>query len=399
MPKSKGFVFSTDREILSLKPQEKRYSIKDKMNNGLFIEVKETGVKTWHYRYSFQGKQQRLILGRYPIISLKEARKLRDIAATQLAKNISPKNQPKQNLIFKDYAERYLTEVLEKDRTHSYNIVLCLKNDIYPTLGHLELMDIGVDEIRHVIWQKKQQGFDAAANQIRGLLKRMFDYAMTLGLVTSNPVALIPSRHVYKAKARDRYLSDREIQVYYQTLLHSNLSEAKKSALLLSLLSLLRKSELLNSKWHDIDFDQRTWHIPETKADSQTGKSREMVVYLSDQMIEILKQLQHIAGNEPYVFPGRFAGTRLSHGTLNVAQQAALVLTANQVEHFTIHDLRRTASTHLNEQGFNRDAIEKCLNHSTVGVRGVYNKAEYAEERKIMMQQWSDYIFNLIYVH
>lgn len=397
MPKINGLFFSTDREIQNLKPQDKRYSVKDKLNNGLFIEVKESGVKSWHYRYSLAGKQERLVIGRYPDLSLKDARQIRDESASLVAKGISPKQdkaKPK-GILFKDYGERYLKEVIKKDRKDPYNMVLCLSNDIYPMMGHIPLDQVSIEDIRRTIWRKKEQGYDAAANQVRGLLKRMFDYAMTLGLVPYNPVLAIPSRHVHKAKPRDRYLSTNEIRTYYTTLLNSRIYRPRKLGLLLSLLTLVRKSELLRAKWEHIDFDSRIWLIPETKADSATGHSREMVVYMSDQVMEIFKELKAIAGNEPFVFVGRKSGTHISHNAFNTAQKAALALT--DLPPFTVHDLRRTASTHLNEQGFNSDAIEACLNHTAKGVRGVYNKAKYEKERIQMMQKWSDYIFSVIY--
>lgn len=402
MPKSNGLFFSTDREIQNLKPEQKRYSVKDKLNNGLFIEVKESGIKTWHYRYSLNGKQERLTIGRYPDLSLKDARQVRDESASMVAKGISPKQEKEDkkagrlnSLLFKDYGERYLNEVILKDRANPYNMILTLNNDIYPMLGHIALNQISIDDIRRTIWRKKEQGYDAAANQVRGLLKRMFEYAVTLGLVPYNPVLSIPTRHIFKGKPRERYLSTTEIRTFYTTLLNSRIYKPRKLGLILSLLTLLRKSELLRAKWEHINFEKRVWLIPETKADSATGHSREMLVYLSDQMIEILRELQCIAGNEPYVFVGRQRGTHISHNAFNTAQKAALALT--DIPNFTIHDLRRTASTHLNEQGFNRDAIEKCLNHTIGGVRGVYNKAEYAEERIKMMQKWSDFVFSVIY--
>lgn len=397
MPKINGLFFSTDREIQNLKPQDKRYSVKDKLNNGLFIEVKESGVKSWHYRYSLAGKQERLVIGRYPDLSLKDARQIRDESASLVAKGISPKQdktKPK-GILFKDYGEHYLKEVIKKDRKDPYNMVLCLSNDIYPMMGHIPLDQISIEDIRRTIWRKKEQGYDAAANQVRGLLKRMFDYAMTLGLVPYNPVLAIPSRHVHKAKPRDRYLSTNEIRTYYTTLLNSRIYRPRKLGLLLSLLTLVRKSELLRAKWEHIDFDSRIWLIPETKADSATGHSREMVVYMSDQVIEIFKELKTIAGNEPFVFVGRKPGTHISHNAFNTAQKAALALT--DLPPFTVHDLRRTASTHLNEQGFNSDAIEACLNHTAKGVRGIYNKAKYEKERTEMMQKWSNHIFSVIY--
>ena len=127
MPKINGLFFSTDREIQNLKPQDKRYSVKDKLNNGLFIEVKESGVKSWHYRYSLNGKQERLVIGRYPDLSLKDARQVRDESASMVAKGISPKKEKNDKKIgnsnsirFKDYGERYLNEVISKDRKSTY---------------------------------------------------------------------------------------------------------------------------------------------------------------------------------------------------------------------------------------------------------------------------------------
>ena len=208
MPKINGLFFSTDREIQNLKPQEKRYSVKDKLNNGLFVEVWDSGTKTWHYRYSINGKQERLVIGRYPDLSLKEARQVRDESASLVAKGISPKQNKNKvtSILFSDYGERYLNEVIKKERKDPYNMILCLNNDIYPMMGSIPLDQVSIEDIRRTIWRKKEQGYDAAANQVRGLLKRMFDYAMTLGLVPFNPVLAIPSRHIHKAKPRDRYL-------------------------------------------------------------------------------------------------------------------------------------------------------------------------------------------------
>lgn len=402
MPTNNGFIFGTDREIQNLKPQEKIYTAKDKLNNGLFLEIRPTGRKTWAYRYTFKAKQEKLTLGRYPDLSLKDARQARDEAASQVAKGISPqqlKEKEKQGIsdaiLFRDYGERYTNEVIRKARANPKSMLMYLNNDIYPMLGHLAIKDIQIEDVRRTIWRKKEQGYDAAANQVRGLLKRMFDYAVTLGLVTYNPVLAIPAKHVFKSKPRERYLTTEEIRTYYTTLLNSRLYKPRKLGLLLSLLTLVRKSELLAAKWEHIDFEQKLWLIPKTKADSKTGHSRAMLVYMSTQMIEILKELKTIAGDGPYVFVGRKRGTHISHNPFNTAQKAALALT--DIPNFTIHDLRRTASTHLNEQGFNRDAIEKCLNHTAKGIRGIYNKAEYAKERIPMMQEWSDFVFSLIY--
>jgi len=156
----------------------------------------------------------------------------------------------------------------------------------------------------------------------------------------------------------------------------------------------VRKSELLKAKWEHIDFVNKTWLIPETKRDGNSGHSREMIVYMSDQIISILNELKIIGGNEPYIFVGRKSGTHISHNAFNTAQKNVLEFTT--LSPFTIHDLRRTASTHLHEQGFNSDVIEASLNHTVKGIRGVYNKASYKQQRIDMLQKWSDYIYGII---
>lgn len=394
-----NFVFSTDREIQAYKGKEKRYTAKDKLNNGLFIDIKPTGRKTWMYRYTFNKKQEKLILGRYPDISLKDARLLRDEAATKIAKGISPKKEDNslqtELIVFKHYGEKYIADVVAKDRSSTSTMQLYLDNDIYPIIGHLLITDVTIDHVRKIIWNKKDQGHDPTAWQIRGLLSRMFEYAVTLGIIPYNIVLAIPSKHVYKYRPRERYLSKNEINIFYTTLLNmEKIQRQYQVGLILSLITLLRKGELIAAKWQHIDFENRIWLIPKTKADSNTSNCREMIVFLSDQMISLLQELKSLNNTSDYLFAGKKIGTHISHATLNIAQEK--VLLKSQLQPFTIHDLRRTASTHLNELGFLENAVEACLNHKIPGVKGIYNKAVYQSQRIEMMQKWSDFVFNLI---
>lgn len=394
--------FTTDREIGALKPAKKRYKVTDKTRRGLYIEVNPTGVKAWHYRYTFNGKQERIALGHYPAVKLTDARQLRDAAALMVSQGVCPRQQKQQQqkaaelgLTVQEYGERYYSNVVCKDRANPKPMRLILDNDIFPMIGNKRMAEISKEDVREVIWRKKEQGYDAAAYQVRGLLKRMFDYAVTEDVITHNPVRAIPSRHVFKYVEGDRALSPDEIRKFYTALLDSRIYRSRKLGLLLSLLTLVRKSEMLNTKWEHIDFEKRIWHIPVTKNTTGGKNSRPMMVFMSTQIMDIFRELQTIAGDEPYVFCGRKKGTRLAHNVLNTAQKNALALT--DIPSFTIHDLRRTASTLMNEKGFHADAIEACLNHTIKGMRGVYNKAVYADIREVMMQEWSDYVYSIIY--
>ena len=157
-----------------------------------------------------------------------------------------------------------------------------------------------------------------------------------------------------------------EIRIYLQALYQSGIRRQFKLALHLILLTLVRKSELLLAQWWHVDFEGGEWHIPEQN--SKTGKPH--VVYLSKQAVELFRELKALAGSSEWVLPGRGgSGKPFAHNALNKALNGVNV----PIDPFTIHDLRRTGSTRLNEAGFAYDVIEKSLNHTIGGMRGIYN--------------------------
>jgi integrase len=262
---------------------------------------------------------------------------------------------------------------------------------IMPAIGAKPVRDVTTEDVRAIIWRKKDEGFDAAAGNIRGVLKRLFDFAMTAGLISVNPVLALPMRHVHKAKARDRALSPDEIRRFLQAAFESNIRRQFKIGLHLILLTLVRKSELLLARWAHVDFEQSEWHIPAEH--SKTGKPH--IVFLSRQALALFKELQVLAGGSELVMPGRGSLTKpFAHNAINNALKVALA--GQDIPAFTIHDLRRTASTLLHESGWASDVVEKALNHTIGGVRGVYNRAEYEPQRREMLQFWADYIEQLM---
>ena len=154
-------------------------------------------------------------------------------------------------------------------------------------------------------------------------------------------------------------------------------------------LTLIRKSELLLAEWREIDFDSAQWEIPPEHAKTNAA----LLIPLSKQVAEMFRELKSLAGNSHFILPGR--GSSIKPFAKNALNKALEGLTF-PMPPFTIHDLRRTASTHLHELGFKPDVIEKALNHKIGGIRGVYNKAEYLEERKLMLRQWADYVESLV---
>ncbi len=385
----------TDTALKALKPRDKTYTVTD--DRGLHVEVFPTGGIVWRYRYRLNGKYEKLTLGKYPALTLKNARLKRDEAAQQVAMGESPAKKKQQEKVagpedvtVADFAKRFFRDIQERDRKDVTMPRRYLEKDILPHIGSKPVRDITADDVRSVIWCKKEQGFDAAAGQVRGLLKRMLDYALTCGLIQANPVMALPMRHVYRAAARDRALTPDEIRQFLRAMQTSNIRRQFKIAFQLILMTLVRKSELMLAQWKDVHLDAGEWHIP--VENSKTGKPH--IVYLSTQAQTLFKELKPLASSSDWVLPGR--GTLAKPFASNALNQALKVsLQGQQIPAFTIHDLRRTASTLLHEQGWSSDVVEKALNHTIGGVRGVYNRAEYAEQRREMLQAWSDYIDRL----
>jgi integrase len=386
----------TDTALKALKPKDKPYTLADE--RGLYVEVFPTGGIVWRFRYRLNGKAEKLTLGKYPALTLKNARLKRDEAAQSAAMGHSPARQKQLAKVAEadattitEFGERFFREVVTKDRRDISIPRRYFDKAVVPAIGSRRVGDVTTEDVRAIIWKKKDEGFDAAAGNIRGLLKRLFDYAMTAGLVTVNPVLSLPMRHVHKVKSRDRALSPEEIRIFLTAVYESNIRRQFKIGLRLILMTLVRKSELLLARWEHVDFEAAEWHIPAEH--SKTGKPH--VVYLSTQAVGLFRELEVLAGESALVLPGRGSLTKpFAHNAINNALKVALA--GQAIPAFTIHDLRRTASTLLHENGWPSDVVEKALNHTIGGVRGVYNRAEYEPQRREMLQFWSNYIEQLL---
>lgn len=386
----------TDTALKALKPKDKPYTLADE--RGLYVEVFPTGGIVWRYRYRVAGRREKLTLGKYPALTLKNARIKRDEAAQAAAMDKAPAKQKQLAKLaaadattVAEFGERFFREIVAKDRQDTTIPRRYFDKAIVPAIGSKPVRDVATEDVRAIIWKKKDEGFDAAAGNIRGVLKRLFDYAMTAGLLSVNPVLALPMRHVHKAKSRDRALSPDEIRRFLVAAFESNIRRQFKIGLHLILLTMVRKSELLLARWPHVDFEQAEWHIPAEH--SKTGKAH--IVFLSTQAVALFKELQVLAGGSELVLPGRGSLTKpFAHNAINSALKVAL--TGQDIPAFTIHDLRRTASTLLHENGWASDVVEKALNHTIGGVRGVYNRAEYEPQRREMLQFWADYIGQLL---
>lgn len=309
----------TDTALKALKPKDKPYIVSD--DRGLYVEVFPTGGIVWRFRYRLNGQREKLTLGKYPALTLKNARLMRDGAAQVVAIGLSPAQKKQlakvagpENATIAEFSERFFKDIQERDRKDNTMPRRYLEQDILPHIGAKPVKEVTAEDVRSVIWKKKEHGFDAAAGQVRGLLKRMLDYAVTCGLLNHNPVMALPMRHVYRAAARDRALTPEEIQLFLLAVRASNVRRQFKIALQLILMTLVRKSELMLAQWKDVHLDDAEWHIP--VENSKTGKPH--IVYLSTQSLALFKELKVLASCSDWVLPGRGTLTKpFAHNALN----------------------------------------------------------------------------------
>lgn len=380
----------TDTKLRSLKPGSRAKQYAD--GGGLFIEVMPGGARVWRMRYRLAGRQEKVTFGPYPAIGLTEARLKREEAKGEIAHGLSPmrvrrhrKIEATQPNTVEAFAEVWLADVVQKTNSRPRNIERVVRKDIIRAIGRKRVADVTPADVLAITDRIKARGSDTVALLTRNVLKRLFAYAIARELTTFNPAAAVEARFIATAKSRDRTLSADEIGRFLKAVYASSMRRSHKLALHLLILCMVRKGELTGARWDEFDFDKAEWTIPAERM----KKDRPHVVYLSAQALDLFRELKTLACGSPFVMPSRGSLERpISHSALN---QAVRTLDL-ELHDFVIHDFRRTASTHLNEMGFNSDWIEKALAHGQKGVRGVYNKAEYSDARARMLQQWADFV-------
>jgi integrase len=268
-----------------------------------------------------------------------------------------------------------------------------IDRDILPVFRNRRMAEIGPEDLRALCAKIKGRGAPATAVIAREIVKLVFAYAAMHGEKAPNPADEVGPSSIATFVPKDRALSPSEIRLMHRLLETTATLPTIRLALRLVLLTLVRKSELIEATWDEIDFENAVWSIPRSRM--KAGKPHN--VYLSQQALDIFIALHTCAAGSKFVLPSRYDADRcMSKATLNrVTQVIAEKATESNLplEPFTVHDLRRTGSTILNELGFNGDWIEKCLAHEDGrSSRGVYNKAEYAEQRRHMLQEWADMI-------
>ncbi|WP_429499221.1 tyrosine-type recombinase/integrase [Robbsia andropogonis] len=381
-----------DTRIKALKPKANRYTVSD--GGGLVLEVMVSGTKIWRYRYSLHGKQQPVVtIGEYPATGLGAARDRARRYAEIVAGGVSPVADAKKDRgatktlnTVREFAAYWLEQQMaDKSEEYQRTTKRALDKDVLPAIGNKPVADVTPGDVLAICDRIKKRGAPKMALHTRNVIKRLYEYAVARQLVTINPASAIVARFVATQESRDRVLSPDEIGSVLRAVYASDIRRPLKLAIHLLVLTMVRKSELIEAQWSEFDLDAGIWRIPADRM----KKDREHWVYLAPEAVAMFRDLHETRTSEVFVFPTvRGVARPIAKSTLNQAIRALDM----DVQHFVLHDFRRTASTHLHEMGQPSDAIEKALAHTIRGIKGVYNRAEYADERRRILRLWAEFV-------
>lgn len=389
----------TDAAIKALKPRDKLYKIVDR--DGMYVVVQPSGAIVFRLDYRLNGRRETLTLGRYgPAgLSLARAREKLIDARRAISEGRSPaqeKQREKRRIqeakSFGEFGERWLQEARMADSTRAMRRSI-FERDILPAFRNRLLPEILPEDLRGLCAKVKERGAPATAVHVRDIVKLVFAFAILHGEKIANPADEVGPASIATFVPKDRSLSPSEIRIMLRQLEHVPTLPTIRLGMRLFLLTMVRKSELQDAVWDEVDFENAVWSIPKERM----KRSKPHNVYLSQQAIDIMVALKTCAGNSRYLLPSRYdADAPMSRATFNRITTAVVARAKKEglpLEPFTVHDMRRTGSTLLNELGFNSDWIEKCLAHEDGrSSRGIYNKAEYEHQRRHMMQEWANLI-------
>lgn len=388
----------SDAACRSAKPSGKIRKLSD--GGGLQLCLMPNGSKLWWVAYRFGGKTKSLSLGKYPLISLADARSGRDEAKKLLAKGEDPSKAKKKARAdqattgdtFRLVAEEYVAHQRRNERAEATLKKLVWVLDFaYPTLGDMLVSEIRPPDILGVLRSVERRGRYETARRLRSTIGTIFRFAIASGRAETDPTTALrgvlanpPPKH------RAAILEPKALGALMRSIDGFDGQPQTLAGLKLMALLFPRPGELRASEWSEFDLETGIWTIPA----AHTKMRRPHAIPLSRQAVAILKDLHVITGSGRLAFPSvRTNRTPMSENTLN----AALRRLGYGKEEMSSHGFRSSASTLLNESGmWNSDAIERQLAHvENNEIRRAYARGEYWEERVRMMDWWADHLDEL----
>lgn len=398
----------SDLKIKQAKPRDKDYKLYDA--EGLFLQVSPAGGKLWKYKYRFDGRERKLSLGAYPVVSLLEAREARLAAQKLLAQGIDPGADKKARQRAATDAENTVVVVTrawhatfsttpKKERGqsnqktwtegHAIKLLHRLEKDIFPAIGNIPMSELTARDLLEVLERVAARSLETA-HRLRIAMGQVCRWAVATGRASHDVSsalrgAIPPVVHQHMAAPTD----PAEVGRLLRSIDSYGGGVITRSAMQLLPLVFLRPGELRKGRWEEIDFVHDQWNVP---ADRMKMKLPHTVP-LSRQALRILKELHQVTGCSGWIFPGRSWSQPISDMTIN----AGLRYLGWGPEQITGHGFRAIARTLLDEQLHYRvDYIEHQLAHAVRDPLGrAYNRTTHLDERRAMMQAWADYLDTL----
>lgn len=385
----------SDKEIKSAKPKEKEYILSD--GDGLRLRVKPNGSKLWllNYTHPIKRKRTNLSLGKYPDLSLANARKTSQEAKELLAQGIDPQEERKrhQQELKAVHEDNFLNvatkwfEIKKDDVTADYAVDIwrSLELHIFPNLSDVPVREIKAPQVIELLKPIEAKGSLETVKRLAQRLNEVMNYATNCGLVQANPLTGIKAAFKKPKKENMAALKPAELPELMGAIANASIKRTTRCLIEWQLHTMTRPSEASGARWEEIDWDEKVWAIPAERM----KKHREHRIPLTEQMLELLEVIKPISGHREFIFPSdRDPKKPCNSQTANMALKRM-----GFAGRLVSHGLRSLASTTLNEQGFDRDIIEAALAHVDDNqVRSAYNRTNYLERRRPMMYWWSEHI-------
>ncbi|MHA3079314.1 tyrosine-type recombinase/integrase [Acinetobacter sp. ANC 5502] len=386
----------SDTVLANLEAEQTEYRELD--GNGLYFRVKPDGNKSWQLRYKKpNGKWSWLGIGGYPEIGGQLARKKAQELIADIGKGENPiitkqerkaKELEESNATFETLAREWIdtkkntwvADTMTRNRG-------ALEKHIYPTFGKRLFVSIRpIEWMEHLKGIQQEQKIYEQVKRIRTMCRDIYDYAKVTGRIDYNPLEGLHKFLDSGKKENMAHVDEKELPPLLRAIDNYPTPDIRIGLKLLTML-FCRPSELREAQWHEFDLDEGLWNIPEERM----KKRREHVIPLPTQAVNLLNELKSIRGESEYLFPSRSNQNKPKSDTVFIMALRRLGYEGRQ----TPHGFRHIASTLLNNKGFDERHIEAALAHVKDGVAGVYNKAQYLNDRKHLMQWYADHLEQL----
>ena len=392
----------TDTQIKQAKPGDKDLWLTDA--HGLRLLIKPNGSKYWRLKYRYLGKQKTLAVGVYPAVSLKQARQRVTEAKQLLAEGQDPSAQKRvEKYQARANVERSFAAVAEEwwhhqkgtwTEDHAGRVWTRLRDNTFPRIGQRPIADIHPQDVISIIREIEGRDAPDVAQRVLQDIGRVCRYAVQVGKLTHNPATELSDILKGRKTSHRASLPREELPAFLRELdsYQARGRQLTQLAIKLLVLTFVRPGELRAARWDEFDIESSIWRIPGERMKMGTDH----LVPLSRQALAVLEEIRAISGQYELLFPSERERARpMSDNTMRRAIfKMGWDGTQEGKSKANPHGFRATASSLLNESGFNPDAIERQLSHmERNGVRAAYlHHARYLDERTQMMQWWADYL-------